>query len=111
MLTEEDLRSLCADIDFSDEMTENLESTPAQIQPFGSENMIPLTDITLGSEFNLSDTTENTNYQVPGIPTFDLDIDALLNQPCNMSTQEINLHISNFLESDIATDIEKEVSI
>lgn len=41
------------------------------------------------------------------VKDFDFNLDELLNQPCTLSSQEVKDHMNNFLESDIAKEIEK----
>ena len=47
------------------------------------------------------------NNTLVDTPNFDLDVDELLNQPCTLSSQEVKDHMNNFIESDIAKEIEK----
>ena len=112
-MSEEDVKKLCSGIDFGDEILQNdLHTNPAI---FPEEN-IPFKSITLGDELNLTDIIDNpvnnilqsieNNSQV-NTATFDIDLDELLNQPFDMSSQEVTYHMNNFLESDIAKEIEK----
>ena len=68
-------------------------------------NYLNLTDIIANLVNNILQSIEN-NSQV-NTPIFDIDLDELLNQPFDMSSQEVTYHMNNFLESDIAKEIEK----
>ena len=90
-----DVQKLCENINFNEEI---LETTPTL-------DLIPLSDITLGDELNLSniiDDNDMNNILTSNLnmPTFDLnfDIDELLYQPTDLSTQEVNQYMNNFLE-------------
>ena len=112
-MSEEDVKKLCSGTDFGDEILQNDLHTNPAILP---EENIPFKSITLGDELNLTDIIDNpvnnilqsieNNSQV-NTPTFDIDLDELLNQPFDMSSQEVTYHMNNFLESDIAKEIEK----
>ena len=110
IMSEEDMKKLCSGIDFGNEISSS---------SFPDEH-IPFQTITLGDELNLNDIIDNNpvNNILQSIdsntpldtPTFDIDLDELLSQSFDMSTQEVTYHMNNFLESDIAKQIE-EVSI
>ena len=115
VLSEEELSKLCSGINFAEEIIQ--DDAPIAISSMISEEDIPLSNITLGDELNIDDIVNNaqpnnilqcidTNKSVDN-PSFDLNLDELLNQPCTLSSQELKEQINNFLESDIAKEIEK----
>ena len=99
MLSEHDIKNLCSEIDFEEEIPENISSTPL--------TALPLSDITLGDELNLSNILENESFLAPlqnivldnndflqvssddtlHTPTFTLD--EFLEEP-NFNTQEVS---------------------
>ena len=110
-------RNYAQGVDFGEEILQN-DSQTSTSTIFDQD--IPLSNITLGDEFNLSNILDNSemNNLLQAIdnntldtPTFDLNIDELLDQPCDLSTQEVNDHMNNFLESDIARELEKVIGI
>ena len=112
-ISEEDIQKLCSGVDFGEEILENHPETSTFL-----DQDIPLSSITLGDELDLSNIIDNSEVNnilqaidanTQDIPTFDLSIDDLLNQPCDLSTQEVNEHMNNFLESDIAKELEKVI--
>ena len=117
VISEEDIQKLCSGVDFGEEILQNDSQTSTSTI---LDQDIPLSNITLGDEFNLSNILDNSemNNLLQAIdnntldtPTFDLNIDELLDQPCDLSTQEVNDHMNNFLESDIARELEKVIGI
>ena len=99
ILSPEDIEKLCAEINFEEEIPEAVQSTP-----------LPLSDITLGDELNLTNILDNETFATPledimldnepmHTPKFDLDfnLDDIFNQT-DFSTQEV---------SAIAKEIEK----
>jgi len=103
ILSPEDIEKLCAEINFEEEIPEVVQSTP-----------LPLSDITLGDELNLTNILDNKNFATPledikldndflqmisNEPKFDLDfnLDEIFDQT-DFSTQEV---------SAIAKEIEK----
>ena len=112
-LSPEDIDKLCAEINFEEEIPEIVPST--------TSTALPLSDITLGDELNLSNTLDNETFSTPlqniilddflqitsndtsneamHMPKFDLDfnLDEILDQT-DFSTQEV---------SAIAKEIEK----
>ena len=115
VISEEDIQKLCSGIDFGEEISQKDPSTSSSSLKFPDQD-IPLSNITLGDELKLDDISDSgeinnilqsIDTNQIDIPNFDLDIDELLHQPCDMSTQEVNEHMNNFLESDIARELEK----
>ena len=112
-LSPEDIDKLCAEINFEEEIPEIVPST--------TSTALPLSDITLGDELNLSNILDNETFSTPlqniilddflqitsndtsneamHMPKFDLDfnLDEILDQT-DFSTQEV---------SAIAKEIEK----
>ena len=112
-LSPEDIDKLCAEINFEEEIPEIVPST--------TSTALPLSDITLGDELNLSNILDNETFSTPlqniilddflqitsndtrnepmHTPKFDLDfnLDEILDQT-DFSTQEV---------SAIAKEIEK----
>ena len=103
ILSPEDIEKLCAEINFEEEIPEAVQSTP-----------LPLSDITLGDELNLTNILDNETFATPledikldndflqmtsNEPKFDLDfnLDEIFDQT-DFSTQEV---------SAIAKEIEK----
>ena len=107
ILSPEDIEKLCAEINFEEEIPEVVLSTP-----------LPLSDITLGDELNLTNIVDNETFATPlqdimldndllqmtsnepmHTPKFDLDfnLDEIFDQT-DFSTQEV---------SAIAKEIEK----
>lgn len=118
IMSEEEIKKLCTGIDFGKEILQNDSSSTSS--PIFPENDIPLSSIGLGDELNLNDILNNTeennilqsidtNVDISG-PNFDLNLDDLLNQPYDMSTQEMDFHMNNFLESDIAKEIQEVIN-
>ena len=110
IISEEDIQKLCSGVDFGEEI---LENDPQASTLTILDKDFPLNTITLGDELNLSNILDNNEMsnllQDIDTPTFDLNIDELLNQPCELSTQEVNDHMNNFLESDIVRELEKVI--
>ena len=115
IISEEDIQKLCSGVDFGEEI---LENDPQASTLTILDEDFPLNTITLGDELNLSNILDNNEISnllqdidtnTLDTPTFDLNIDELLNQPCELSTQEVNDHMNNFLESDIARELEKVI--
>ena len=115
IISEEDIQKLCSGVDFGEEI---LENDPQASTLTILDKDFPLNTITLGDELNLSNILDNNEISnllqdidtnTLDTPTFDLNIDELLNQPCELSTQEVNDHMNNFLESDIARELEKVI--
>ena len=121
-LSQEDLRRLCAGINFGEEIPENFQTSTASTTFTTSTSTastpIPLSDITLGDELNLDDILENDIFAVPlkdikldnvdfnlpettnnTSPSFDLnfELDEIWNLP-DVSTQEV---------SEIVKELEK----
>ena len=103
ILSPEDIEKLCAEINFEEEIPEAVRSTP-----------LPLSDITLGDELNLTNILDNETFATPledikldndflqmtsNEPKFELDfnLDEIFDQT-DFSTQEV---------SAIAKEIEK----
>ena len=100
MLSEHDIKNLCSGIDFEEEIPENISSTPL--------TALPLSDISLGDELNLSNILENESFLAPlqnlvldnndfmqvstddtlHTPTFTLD--EFLEEEPNFNTQEVS---------------------
>ena len=57
MLSEHHIKNLCSGIDFEEEIPENISSTPL--------TALPLSDISLGDELNLSNILENESFLAP----------------------------------------------
>ena len=117
IISEEDIQKLCSGVDFGEEILQNDPQTSTSTI---LDQDIPLNTITLGDELNFSDIFDNSEVSnllqaidtnTIDTPTFDLNIDELLNQSCDLSTQEVNDHMNNFLESDIARELEKVTGI
>ena len=107
MLSEEDIKKLYSGINFGEEILQDDQPTAITSPTFLDED-IPLDNIRLGDELNLDNILQSidNNVQV-NTPNFELDLDELFNQPCDLSSQEVKEHMNNFLESDIAKEIEK----
>ena len=119
VISEEDIKKLYSGIDFAEEILQN--NSPSTSSPIFPENDILSSSIGLGDELNLEHLLGNsgennilqsidTNVDISN-PNFDLNLDELLNQPCDLSTQEMDFHMNNFLESDITKEIQEVTNI
>ena len=114
IMSEEEIKKLCSGINFGDEILQNDLNTNSSTLP---DEHFPFHSVTLGDELNLNNIIDNSpvtnilqsidNNTAVHTPTFDFDVDELFNQNFDMSTQEITYHMNNFLESDIAKQIEE----
>ena len=110
-----DLKKLCADINFDEDISQSPKKS--EIHP---EWGIPVSEITLGDELDLNNITDDNITDIllrPSTPnnvlvdstSFDLnlspDLEEFLQEPSTLSTQEVNNYVKSFCESDIAEDI------
>ena len=110
-LSPEDIDKLCAEINFEEEIPEIVPST--------TSTALPLSDITLGDELNLSNILDNETFSTP-LQNIILDDDDFLqitsNEPMHMPKFDLDFNLDEILDqtdfstqevSAIAKEIEK----
>ena len=111
ILSPEDIEKLCAEINFEEEIPEVVQSTPS--------TALPLSDITLGDELNLTNILDNETFSTP-LQDIMLDNDYLLqmtsNEPMHTPKFDLDFNLDEILDqtdfstqevSAIAKEIEK----